>query len=177
MTTVVKEDGTTISGANSLISLSEFKTLAANFKDSGELLAAGDDVISQRIVDGWRTIENNMMWFGRVVSSDATRLISFPRTGLRGRTGLLYLATQIPDDLKYAQARMSVAIHNYALLEQAPSDITSYTTTGVTVGLKTRDNVGSRKDTIPSEVYDILTLYGKTRTEMPVGNLNRKQWA
>lgn len=176
--TLVKETcaGSGVSGANSMQTAAEAATAAENVKDATAFLAASVGVREQRLIDAWSYIEASVYWLGTTVSTDATRVCSFPRSGLKNRNGLTLLATQAPADVIKAQLLMAIAIHNYAIIEQGPSDVTSVTTTGVTVGLKTRDNVGSRKDAMPSAVYDLLRPYAKFRTDDASYLLSRKMW-
>lgn len=104
--TVTVEDGTGVAGANSYISLADAKTYA---KDRGITLVDDDVKLEQymnKAVDYLESLRSDYKG-AKAVSTNA---LQWPRTGVT-IDRVVIASTTIPNELKYAQVELMIAIN------------------------------------------------------------------
>ncbi len=174
--TLIKETGAGVVGANSFLTAAEAITLAANRPGMAAFILVATAELEAFLIQAWQTIEGDVSWYGAPVAV-IERNMSWPRTGMQPREkNFTYASAVIPPLVILAQFEMAYQLYADRLLDQATTEITSMSVTGVTTGLKTRDNVGSRRDIIPTIVYNYLRPFGQFRTDEQSFSLARHLW-
>jgi hypothetical protein len=173
---IIKETGAVVAGANSLLTVAEFRTAAAQRPGAAAVIALTDADIEALLVTSWRMIENIMNWYGSPVSATERNML-WPRSGMKNKEGsVAYASNVIPNNLINAQMETAIQLGLDNTINQGVGEVTSMSVTGLSVGFKAKDNAGSRRDYLPSVVYDYLRPFGTFRTDEPSYTLSRKLW-
>jgi len=148
------EDGTGVTGANSYMTVDEFKAYHAERGTSTSALGSSGDM-QKLLVQGADYIEQHWDFKGVKEFADDPPL-SFPRMSLRDRNG--DLVTGIPDKLKWAQAEYALQANEGDLFLTPTQDASGLQ---LTKDLKRVGPLTTEKQYTPGSVQDTTQEYPK----------------
>ena len=107
--TLVPEDGTGMSTANTLCTLVEATAILLNDPQATDWIGSEDDEKRKAaLVRSMELMREHLRWNGETLNS--TQRAPLPRTGLFDRNGYEVLSTAVPEDGKRAQAYLALLL-------------------------------------------------------------------